>query len=87
MVSSSPWSGNELRTNRTVSPGRNHRLRSGNNGSRHNRRWHMYRRLGGRGLVGILRGVDRAIAALRGLQHRTRVLDSNRYVSSADETM
>ena len=71
---------------RPVSPRGIHLLRSGNV-SRRARRWHMYRRRGGRGFVGILRGVDRAIAALRGLRHRTRVLDRTRYVSSADEKM
>lgn len=69
---------------RPVSPRGIHRLRSGNV-SRRYRRWHMYRRLSGRGCVGILRGVDRAIAALHGLRHRTYVLDRTRYVSSADK--
>ena len=71
---------------RPVSPRGIHRLRSGNV-RRRNRRWHMYRCLGGRGFVGILRDVDRAIAALRDLRHRTRVLDHTRCFSSADEKM
>ena len=69
-----------------MSPRGTHRLRSGNV-SRRNRRWDMCLRLGGRGFVGILRGVDRAIAALRGLRHRTRVLDRTRYLPSADKKM
>lgn len=71
---------------RPVSPMGIHRLRSGNVSHR-NRHWHMYRRLGGRGFVGTLRGVDRAIAASRGLRHRTRVLDRTRYVSSEEDKM